>query len=375
MQFSNEHQLIKEAAEQFANQHLVNNSEHWAQAGALPESLFHDLGAQGFMGILLPDSFGGANLDYQAYALILEGLAYGDAACSTLVSVHNSVGTLPIYHYGTHEQQSLFLPGCASGKQIAGFALSEPQAGSDAAAIKTKAEKVGNEYIINGAKQFITAGKSAHLMIVIATLDDHHHTAFIVPTNTPGYIVDKVEKKMGQEAAETVALRFENCRVPESYRLGEEGQGLKIALSQLEAGRIGIASQALGIASRAFDCANQYAKERHTFGQSLNEHQHIAFLLAEMATRLEAIRSLIWRTAVAKDAGQPVKQLAAMAKLFASENAEWICRQAIQIHGGYGYLQDFPVERLYRDVRVTSIYEGTSEVQKMIIARSLSEHA
>ena len=291
------------------------------------------------------------------------------------MSVHSSVGCMPILRFGTEAQKRHFLPMLASGEWIGGFALTEPQAGSDASNLRTRAQRDGDDYVLTGAKQFITSGKNGQVIIVFAVTDPQAGkkglSAFIVPTDTPGYEVVRVEDKLGQHASDTCQIAFDDMRLPASLRLGEEGQGYRIALANLEGGRIGIAAQAVGMARAAFDAARAYAHERVTFGKKIIEHQAVAFRLADMATRIEAARQLVLHAAALREAGQPCLSEASMAKLFASETAEAVCSAAIQIHGGYGYLADFPVERIYRDVRVCQIYEGTSDVQRIVIARGL----
>jgi len=305
----------------------------------------------------------------------LEEIAAGDGACSTIVSVHSSVGCGPILRFGTEEQKQRFLPSMASGRWIGGFALTEPQAGSDASALKTRARRDGESYVINGAKQFITSGKNGQVMIVFAATDPDAGkkgiSAFIVPTDTPGYEVMSVERKLGQHASDTCALAFNDMRVPVENLLGQEGEGYRIALANLEGGRIGIAAQAVGMARAAFENARDYARERVAFGKPIAEHQAVAFRLADMATKIEVARQMVLHAAALREAGLPCLTEASMAKLYASETAEAVCSAAIQNHGGYGYLDDYPVERIYRDVRVCQIYEGTSDVQRMVIARGL----
>jgi alkylation response protein AidB-like acyl-CoA dehydrogenase len=304
-------------------------------------------------------------------------IAAGCGAVSTIMTVHNGVGCMPILTFGTDEQKEQFLKPMARGEKIGCFCLTEPGAGSDAASIKTRARRDGNaSYVLSGAKQFITSGKNGQIAIVFAVTDPEAGkkgiSAFIVPTDTKGYVVSKVERKLGQHASDTCAIVFEDMRVPASQRLGEEGQGLKIALANLEGGRIGIGAQAVGMARGAFNAALAYAKERVQFGKPIFEHQAVAFRLADMATSIEAAEQLVLHAASLRDAGLPCLKEASMAKLFASETAERVCSDAIQVHGGYGYLADYPVERIYRDVRVCQIYEGTSDIQKLVIARALA---
>ena len=333
------------------------------------------MGELGFLGMLVPEADGGSETGMLAYALALEEIAAADGACSTIMSVHSSVGCVPILKYGTDDQKARFLPKLASGEWIGGFALTEPQAGSDASFLKTRARRDGDHYVIDGAKQFITSGKNGKVIIVFAVTDPEAGkkgiSAFIVPTDTPGYQVVSVEHKLGQHSSDTCALAFTDMRVPVENRLGAEGEGYRIALANLEGGRIGIAAQAVGMARGAYQAALAYARERITFGKPIADHQAIAFKLADMATQIDAGRLLVHRAARLREAGMPCLTEASMAKLFASEMAEKVCSAAIQIHGGYGYLNDYPVERIYRDVRVCQIYEGTSEVQRMVIARGL----
>ncbi|MDN3714057.1 acyl-CoA dehydrogenase family protein [Paracoccus cavernae] len=333
-----------------------------------------EMGELGFLGMLVPEEWGGSDLGMVAYAAALEEIAAGDGTCSTIISVHSSVGCMPILKFGTDAQKRAFCRKWPRGMDR-GFALTEPSTGSDAAAIKTRARRDGDHYVLDGAKQFITSGKNGKVIIVFAVTDPEAGkkgiTAFIVPTDTPGYQVVSVEHKLGQHASDTCAIAFTNMRIPVENRLGEEGEGLKIALSNLEGGRIGIAAQAVGMARAAFDAARAYAKERITFGKPLMAHQAVAFKLADMATRIETARQMVLHAAALREAGRPALTEASMAKLVASEMAERVCSDAIQIHGGYGYLRDYPVERIYRDVRVCQIYEGTSEIQRLVIARSL----
>jgi alkylation response protein AidB-like acyl-CoA dehydrogenase len=302
-------------------------------------------------------------------------VAAGDGSCSTIMGVHNSVGCMPVLNFGTAEQKERFLRPMARGEMLAAFCLTEPQAGSDASAIKTRAEKDGNHYVLNGVKQFITSGRNAQVAIVFAVTDPARGkkgiSAFIVPTDTPGYQVASVESKLGQKASDTCQIVFDNMRLTPDLLLGEEGEGYRIALSNLEGGRIGIAAQATGMARAAYEAALAYAQERQSFGAPIAKHQAVAFRLADMATSLQAAELMVLHAARLRDAGQPCLKDAAMAKLFASEMAERVCSDAIQIHGGYGYLSDFPVERIYRDVRVCQIYEGTSDIQRLIIGREI----
>jgi hypothetical protein len=326
--------------------------------------------------VAVPTEYDGAGLDYLALAIILEEIGAGDGATSTVVSVNNCPVCSILMAFGNEDQKQRFLKPLARGDMLGAFCLTEPHVGSEAGGLRTTAVRDGDDYVLNGVKQFITSGKNGDVAIVMAVTDKAAGkkgiSAFLVPTSTPGYQVARIEDKMGQHASDTAQINFENCRVPAANRLGEEGQGLKIALSGLEGGRIGIASQSVGMARAAFEAALKYSKERESFGQPIFQHQAIQFKLAEMTTQIEAARPLIWHAASLKDAGQPCLKEAAMAKLFASEMAERVCSAAIQVHGGYGYVSDFPVERIYRDVRVCQIYEGTSEVQKILIGRALA---
>lgn len=366
---------IRDAVRDFAQERLAPGAAQRDREHAFPRAELTEMGELGFLGMLVPEEWGGSNLGMVAYALALEEIAAGDGACSTIVSVHSSVGCAPILRFGTEDQKRRFLPKMASGEWIGGFALTEPQAGSDASALKTRARLDGDHYVIDGSKQFITSGKNGSVVIVFAVTDPAAGkkgiSAFIVPTDTPGYEVITVEHKLGQHSSDTCALAFTNMRVPVENRLGAEGEGYKIALANLEGGRIGIAAQAVGMARAAFETARDYAKERITFGKPIAEHQAIAFRLADMATKIETARQMVLHAAALREAGKPCLTEASMAKLVASEMAEEVCSAAIQIHGGYGYLADYPVERIYRDVRVCQIYEGTSEVQRLVIARGL----
>ncbi|MFG1313797.1 acyl-CoA dehydrogenase family protein [Xanthobacter autotrophicus] len=366
---------IRDAVRSFAQERLAPGAAARDREHRFPRDELTEMGALGFLGMLVPEALGGVATDLISYALALEEIAAADGACSTIVAVHSSVGCMPIVKFGTEDQKQRFLPKLASGEWIGGFALTEPQAGSDAANLKTRARRDGDHYILSGAKQFITSGKNGNLVIVFAVTDPDAGkkgiSAFIVPTDTPGYEVVRVEEKLGQHSSDTCQLAFNDMRIPADLRLGAEGEGLRIALSNLEGGRIGIASQCVGMARAAFEAAKAYAGERITFGKPIMEHQAVAFRLADMATRIAAARHMVLHAAALREAGQPCLTEASMAKLFASEMAEQVCSAAIQIHGGYGYLADFPVERIYRDVRVCQIYEGTSDVQRIVIARGL----
>lgn len=375
MILTEEQRLIRDTARSYAREHIAPYAAQWDREATFPAEALAGLAELGFYGMLVPEQHGGCDIGYVAAALVLEEIGVADAACSTIVSVTNSVGCMPLLQYGTAQQQRDFLSPLARGEKLAAFCLTEPQAGSDASGLKTRAERQGDSYVLNGTKQFITSGKNADLAIVFAVTDPAAGklgiSAFVVPTDTPGYRVASVEAKMGQRASDTCQIVFEHCSIPAVNLLGDEGQGYKIALGNLEGGRIGIAAQCIGIARAALEAATLYSREREAFAKPLAEHQAVAFKLADMATQIAAARQLTLHAAALKDAGEPCLSEASMAKLFASEMAERVCSDAIQIHGGYGYLQDFPVERYYRDVRACQIYEGTSEVQKMVISRAL----
>jgi alkylation response protein AidB-like acyl-CoA dehydrogenase len=372
-----EQRLLRDTARDVAQNLLAPHAAEWDREARFPKEALAELGKLGFMGVLVPEQYGGAGADHVGYALALEEIAAGDGSVSTILSVHNSVGCVPIFRYGSEEQKQRFLVPMARGERLGAFCLTEPQAGSDAAAIKTRARRHGNRWVLNGSKQFITSGQNADIAIVFAVTDPERGrkgiSAFIVPTDTPGYRVARLEHKLGQRASDTAQLVFEDMELTPDLMLGAEGDGYRIALSNLEGGRIGIAAQSLGMARAAYEAAVRYAQDRETFGQKIIEHQAVAFRLADMATHLAAARGLILDAAQRRDDGDPCLQQAAMAKLFASEMAERVCSDAIQIHGGYGYLGDFPVERIYRDVRVCQIYEGTSDIQRMVIAREIAK--
>src|ERR1700681_4572310 len=366
MRLTDEQRMLRDVARDFARD----------REARFPEEAVAELGKLGFMGMLVPEAYGGAGADHVGYALALEEIAAGEGAVSTILSVQNSVGCMPVLQYGSEEQKQRFLKPMARGEMLSCFCLTEPQAGSDAAAIKTRARRHGNRWVLNGTKQFITSGSTAQVAIVFAVTDPAAGrkgiSAFIVPTDTPGYRVARVEHKLGQRASDTAQLVFEELELTPDLMLGREGEGYRIALSNLEGGRIGIAAQSLGMARAAYEAALAYAQQRETFGEKIITHQAVAFRLADMATGLAAARGLILDAAERRDNGEPCLKEAAMAKLFASEMAERVASDAIQIHGGYGYLADFPVERIYRDVRVCQIYEGTSDIQRLIIAREIA---
>ena len=376
MILSEQHQMIRDALRDFSQQQLAPNAARWDREREFPHDALRQLAALGAFGVAVPQEQGGAGLDYLSLALVIEEIAAGDGGVSTIISVNNCPVCSIGMSYANEAQQHDWLLPLAKGDMLGAFCLTEPHAGSDASALRTTARRDGDSYVLNGVKQFITSGKHADVAIVMAVTDKaagkRGISAFWVPTNTPGYIVARVEEKLGQHSSDTAQILFEDCRIPAANLIGDEGMGYKIALSGLEGGRIGIAAQSVGMAQAAFDAALLYAKDRQSFDKPLFEHQAVQFRLAEMATQIEAARQLVWHAATMKDAGVPCLKEAAMAKLFASEMAEKICTEAIQIHGGYGYLADFPVERIYRDVRVCQIYEGTSDIQKILIGRALA---
>jgi len=375
MLLTGEQVLVRDTMRAFAQAELAPNAARWDREHHFPRDELAALGELGAMGMVVPERWGGAAMDYVSLAVALEEIAAGDGATSTIVSVQNSVVCGPINAFGTDAQKELWLAPLARGQALGCFCLTEPHVGSDAGAITTRADRDGDDYVLNGVKQFITTGKYADVAVVFAVTDrgagKKGISGFIVDTATPGYIVARVEDKLGQRASDTAQIVFENCRVPAANRLGTEGQGYRIALSNLEAGRIGIAAQAVGMARAALDAALAYAKERTSFGKALVDHQAVNFKLADMAVEIEAARQLVLHAAALRDAGVPCLKEASMAKLFASEMAERVCSAAIQVHGGYGYVNDFPVERIWRDVRVCQIYEGTSEIQRLVIGRAL----
>lgn len=375
MILSDEHQMIRDALRSFAQERLAPNAARWDRDHHFPREELGELAALGAFGVAVPEQYGGAGLDYVALALVLEEIAAGDGGISTIISVNNCPVCSIAMMYASEAQKQQWLRPLAQGELLGAFALTEPHTGSDAAALRTTATRDGEHYVINGTKQFITSGKHGDVAIVMAVTDKAAGkkgiSAFWVPTNTPGYIVAGVEHKMGQHSSDTAQIVFDNCRIPLENLIGEEGMGYKIALSGLEGGRIGIASQAVGMARAAYEAALAYAKDRESFGKAIFEHQAVQFRLAEMAMKIEAARQLILHAASMKDAGLPCLKEAAMAKLFASEMAERVVSDAMQVFGGYGYVADFPVERIYRDVRVCQIYEGTSDIQKILIARAL----
>ena len=374
MLLASQHEMLRDTVRAFAEKELAPNAARWDKENHFPREALLGLGAMGLYAVAVSEDWGGAGMDYTALALAIEEISAGDGATSTIISVTNLVAGI-LSGFGSATQKETFLRPLAKGELLGAFCLTEPHTGSDAAAITTRAEKKGCDYVLNGVKQFITSGKTADIAIVFAVTDKEAGKkgigAFIVPTSTPGYIVARLEEKTGQHASDTAQIVLENCAVPAANLLGEESLGYRIALANLESGRINIAAQAVGMARAALDAAVAYAKERKTFGQALIKHQAVNFRLADAATQIEAARQLYLHAAALRDAGRPCRKEASMAKLFASERAEKVCSEALQIHGGYGYLRDFPVERYCRDVRVCKIYEGTSNIQKLIIARNL----
>jgi alkylation response protein AidB-like acyl-CoA dehydrogenase len=376
MLLTEDHRAIQDAVRAYVQERIAPQAAAWDKAAHFPRDELRGLAELGCYGVAVPTEWGGAGLDYLSLAIILEEIAAGDGATSTVVSVNNCPVCSILMAWGSEAQKDQWLKPLAEGRLLGAFCLTEPHVGSQADGLRTTAVREGDHYVINGVKQFITSGKNGDVAIVMAVTDKAAGkkgiSAFVVPTRTPGYIVARLEDKLGQHASDTAQIVFENCRVPLANRLGDEGQGLKIALSGLEGGRIGIASQSVGMARAAFEAALAYSKERVAFGKPIFEHQALQFRLADMATQIEAARQLIHHAASLKDAGVPCLKEAAMAKLFASEAAEAVCSAAIQVFGGYGYVSDFPVERIYRDVRVCQIYEGTSDVQKILIGRALA---
>ena len=367
--------MIRDAVRTFVQEQIWPHAARWDKEHHFPKDVHRGLADLGCYGICVPEEWGGAGLDYTTLAVVLEEIAAGDGGTSTVISVTNCPVNAILMAYGNDAQKTQWLTPLAQGQMLGAFCLTEPHVGSDASALRTTAVKDGDHYVINGDKQFITSGQHGDVAIVIAVTDKaagkKGMSAFIVPTQTPGYTVVRLEDKLGQHSSDTAQIRLENCRIPATHRIGREGEGYKIALSALEGGRIGIAAQSVGMARSAYECALTYAKQRESFGQAIFNHQAVGFRLADMATQIEAARALVMHAAALRDAGQPCLKEAAMAKLFASEMAERVCSDAIQVHGGYGYVSDFPVERIYRDVRVCQIYEGTSDIQKIIIQRAL----
>ena len=376
MLLNQDQEMIRDAMRDFVREQITPHAARWDKEHHFPKDVHQGLAALGAYGICVPEELGGAGMNYLSLALVLEEIAAGDGGTSTVISVTNCPVNAILMKYGNAQQQEQWLRPLAQGQMLGAFCLTEPHVGSDASALRTTATKDGGDYVINGVKQFITSGMNGDVAIVIAVTDKaagkRGMSAFIVPTANPGYQVARLEDKLGQHSSDTAQINFENCRIPAANLIGVEGEGYKIALSALEGGRIGIAAQSLGMARAAFECALQYSKDRESFGQPIFNHQAVGFRLAECATQIEAARQLIWHAASLRDAGRPCLKEAAMAKLFASEMAERVCSAAIQTLGGYGVVSDFPVERIYRDVRVCQIYEGTSDVQKILIQRALA---
>jgi len=377
MNLSEEQKLIRDSVREFVQDRIAPFAAEWDKSNYFPAQELKQMGELGLFGIAIPETWGGSGADYVSFALAIEEVAAGDGACSTILSVNNSVVCGSLLGSGSDFLKQTYLKPLASGAQLGCFCLTEPQAGSDAAALRTVANKKNNSYVLNGSKSFITSGANADVAIVFAVTDPDAGkkgiSAFVVPTDNPGYEVGGVEQKMGQHASDTAQIFLKDCSIPADHLLGEEGEGYKIALMNLESGRIGIGAQCVGMARAAFECALEYARERVTFGKPIIEHQAVAFRLADMATQLEAARLMVLNAASLRDAGEPCLKQASMAKLFASEAAEKICSAAIQVLGGYGYLRDFPVERISRDVRVSQIYEGSSDIQRIVIARELGK--
>jgi alkylation response protein AidB-like acyl-CoA dehydrogenase len=374
MSLAPHHEQLRDAVRRFARASLAPNAPAWDRDKRFPREEVKQLAAMGLMGVAIPEEWDGAGMDTTALAIACDEVAAGDGATCTIVMVTNLVANI-LLGYGSEAQKREFLKPVARGESLGAFALTEPHVGSDAAAITTRAEKNGSSYVLNGVKQFITSGKTADLAIVFAVTDKaagkRGISAFVVPTSTPGYKVARLEDKTGQRASDTAQIVLENCTVPAANRLGAEGMGYRIALANLETGRINVAAQAVGMARAALEAALAYAKERKSMGKTLFEHQAVNFRLADMATQVEAARQLYLYAAALRDTGKPCLKEASMAKLFASEMAEKVCSDAMQIHGGYGYVADFPVERIWRDVRVCKIYEGASDIQRLVIGRAL----
>jgi butyryl-CoA dehydrogenase len=377
VRLTHEQLMLRDVARDFARSRLAPFAAERDREARFPAEALAELGKLGFMGMLVPEEYGGAGADHVGYALVMEEIATGEGAVSTILSVQNSVGCLPVFQYGSEAQKERFLKPMAKGEMLACFCLTEPQAGSDAAAIKTRARRRGNRWVLSGTKQFITSGKHAQIAIVFAVTDAERGkrgiSAFLVPTDSPGFRVASLEHKLGQRASDTAQLVFDEVELTPDLMLGAEGEGYKIALANLEGGRIGVGAQSVGMARSAYEAALAYAREREAFGKPIIEQQAVAFRLADMATQIAAARGLVLEAAARRDAGEPCIKEASMAKLFASEMAERVASDAIQIHGGYGYVAGFPVERIYRDVRVCQIYEGTSDIQRLVIAREIAK--
>jgi alkylation response protein AidB-like acyl-CoA dehydrogenase len=368
-------EMIRDSVRAFARERLAPRAAEWDRDGTFPREAIAGLASLGLMGICVPEEWGGAGLGYLALSVAMEEIAAGDGGTSTAVAVSNLVANI-IAGYGDDEQKQRFLKRVASGATLGCFCLTEPHVGSDASAIRTTARRDGAHWVLNGVKQFVTSGQNAGVAVVFAVTDKGAGKkgigGFVVPTDTPGFVVARLEHKLGQRTSDTAQIVLEDCRIPANHLLGQEGGGYRIALANLEGGRIGIAAQAVGMARAAFEAAREYARQRETFGKPIIEHQAVNFRLADMATRIDVARQMVWHAATLRDDARPCLKEASMAKLFASEMAEEVCSDAIQIHGGYGYLNDFPVERIYRDVRVCQIYEGASDIQRMLIGRTIA---
>ncbi|MBT6116579.1 MAG: acyl-CoA dehydrogenase [Rhodospirillaceae bacterium] len=377
MILSEQTEMFRDTARGFARDRVAPHVAAWEAASEFPREAVAEMGALGFLGMLVPEDWDGSGASHVDYVAVIEEVSAADGGIGGLISVQNSVVCLPLLQFGSEEQKERWLKPLARGEMLGGFCLTEPHAGSDASNLKTRARRDGNHWVIDGTKQFITQGAEADVVIVFAATDPaagkRGISAFLVPTDSEGFTVVRKEHKLGQRHIDASQLRFESVRVPADAMLGEEGRGYRIALANLEGGRIGISAQAIGIARGAYEAALSYAKERESFGKPIFEHQAVAFRLADMATRIEVARQMMLHAASLRDAGRPCIKEASMAKLYASEMAEQVCSDAIQIHGGYGYLEDYPVARFYRDVRVTQIYEGTSDIQRLVIARAIAE--
>jgi alkylation response protein AidB-like acyl-CoA dehydrogenase len=371
-----EQEMLRDSVRTFARERLAPNAAAWDRTATFPRQAIDEMAKLGLFGVCVPERWGGAGLDHVSLALAMEEIAAGDGSCSTILSVQNSVVCGPILNFGSESQKNWWLPQFARGELLGCFCLTEPHVGSDAAAIRTRADLVDDEWVLSGVKQFITSGKNANVAIVFAVTNKKAGkkgiSAFIVPTDAKGYVVNRVEHKLGQRASDTAQVAFEACRIPRENLLGAEGDGYRIALSNLEGGRIGVAAQAVGMARAAYEAALAYARSREAFGKPIIQHQAVSFRLADMATQIEVARQMALHAASLRDAKRPCLKEASMAKLFASEMAERVCSDAIQIHGGYGYVSDFPVERIYRDVRVCQIYEGANDIQRLVIGRAIA---
>jgi len=370
-----EQRLVRDTARDFAQREIAPKAAEIDKSGRWPAEIVAKMGELGFMGVAIPQEYGGAGLDSLTYSLVMEEISAACASSGVIMSVNNSLFCDPVYKFGTEEQKKEILAPCASGQKLGCFGLTEPMSGSDAQTMATQAEKTSAGWVLNGAKNWITNGPHADFIIVFAVTDRSgpkiKHTAFVVPKGTPGYTQASPDHKLGIHGAHSCTVFFENCKVPDSAMVGNVGEGFKVAMATLDGGRIGIASQALGIARAALETSVRYAKERKSFGVTISNHQAIQFMLADMATELDAARLLTWRAATMKDAGTRHSMQSAQAKLYASEVATRVAHKAIQIHGGYGYSTEFPVERHYRDARITEIYEGTSEIQRIVIAANV----